>query len=54
MKRLPYILILFLPLGVYANGDPTAEFCALTLSKAPVPHAIPDIRCFGRGYGYQS
>ena len=45
MKRLLYILLIaLLPMVVYANGDPTAEFCALTLSKAPVPRAIPEIQ----------
>lgn len=45
MKRLLYIvLIALLPMVVYANGDPIAEFCALTLSKAPVPRAIPEIQ----------
>ncbi len=29
---------------VWTNGDPVAEFCALTLSKAPVPRAIPEIQ----------
>jgi len=44
MKRLLYIVMLLLPMVAYANGDPTAEFCALTLSKTPVPRAIPEIQ----------
>jgi len=44
MKRLLYILILMAPMVAYANGDPTATYCALTLSKAPVPRAIPEIQ----------
>ncbi len=45
MKRWIYILtLLLLPMKVWTNGDPVAEFCALTLSKAPVPRAIPEIQ----------
>lgn len=45
MKRALYILTtLLLPLMAWGNGDPTAMFCALTLSKAPVPRAIPEIQ----------
>lgn len=45
MKKNFYILaFLLLPLTAFANGDPVAEYCALTLSKVPVPRAIPEIQ----------
>ena len=45
MKRFFYVLTLcILPLIGNANGDPVASYCALTLSKAPVPRAIPEIQ----------
>lgn len=45
MKRLfcP-LLFLLLPWMVFANGDPVAHYCALTLSKTPVARAIPEIQ----------
>ena len=44
MKRISLSFLLLLPLMVMANGDPVAEYCALTLSKAPVSCAIPEIQ----------
>jgi hypothetical protein len=45
MKRFLYVLVVcLLPIVGKANGDPVAGYCALTLSKAPVPRAIPEIQ----------
>lgn len=33
-----------MPIIGKANGDPVAAYCALTLSKAPIPRAIPEIQ----------
>ena len=45
MRRIFYVLsFLLLSVIVFANGDPVAEYCALTLSKTPVPRAIPEIQ----------
>lgn len=38
------LLFLLLPWLVFANGDPVAYYCALTLSKTPVAQAIPEIQ----------
>lgn len=38
---LPFLLLSVI---AFANGDPVAEYCALTLSKTPVPRAIPEIQ----------
>jgi hypothetical protein len=45
MKRFLYVLVVcLLPIVGKANGDPVVEYCALTLSKAPIPRAIPEIQ----------
>ncbi|MBQ7672272.1 MAG: hypothetical protein IJS49_04255 [Paludibacteraceae bacterium] len=43
-RALSFLILLLLPLLAQANGDPVATYCALTLSKVPVPRAIPEIQ----------
>lgn len=38
------LMLLLMPVSLYANGDPVAQHCALTLSKAPVARQIPEIQ----------
>lgn len=38
------LLMLVVPVSLYANGDPVAHHCALILSKSPVARRIPQIQ----------
>ena len=38
------LLALFVTTGLWANGDPTLEYCALMLSKTPVSRHIPEVQ----------
>mgnify|MGYP003308281425 CR=1 FL=1 len=38
------LMLLLMPVSLYANGDPVAQHCALKLSKAPVARQIPEIQ----------
>ena len=45
MKRTLFFLsVVWMSLSAMANGDPVAEYCALTLSRMPVARAIPEIQ----------
>lgn len=46
MKRKTIMLLasLMVVTAMWANGDPTVSYCALTLSKAPVSRHIPEVQ----------
>lgn len=39
-----FLLALFVTTGLLANGDPTMNYCALTLTKTPVSRHIPEVQ----------